>query len=105
METARLENTLSEVYPINVQILKNGIYSGEGRFCTTMKEALQYVRGRGVKVIDYDIDLLMDIDEEDWDVFQEATSEHGKCIGYRQEAFHDVHTYEDGYEERTYIGD
>ena len=32
-------------------------------------------------------------------------SEHGKCIGYRQEAYHDVHTFEDGHEERLYIGD
>ena len=31
--------------------------------------------------------------------------EHGKCIDYRQESFYDVHVFEDGYEERLYIGD
>ena len=32
-------------------------------------------------------------------------SEHGRCIDYRQEAYHDVNVFEDGYEERFYIGD
>lgn len=31
--------------------------------------------------------------------------EHGRCIGYRQEAYHDVHVFEDGHEERLYICD
>lgn len=30
---------------------------------------------------------------------------HGKIVDYRQEAYHDVHVYEDGFEERFYIGD
>lgn len=34
-----------------------------------------------------------------------TVDEHGKCVDYRQEAFHDVHVFEDGHEERTYIGD
>lgn len=35
----------------------------------------------------------------------EVTGEHGRCVEYRQEAYHDVHVFEDGYEERLYIGD
>ena len=35
----------------------------------------------------------------------QATGKHGKCIDYRQEAYHDVHVYEDGHEERIYICD
>lgn len=31
--------------------------------------------------------------------------EHGKCVDYRFEAYHDVHVYEDGYEEWLYIGE
>lgn len=30
---------------------------------------------------------------------------HGKCVGYRQEAYCDVYVYEDGYEEYEDIGD
>ncbi len=30
---------------------------------------------------------------------------HGKLVEVRQEAYHDVYVYEDGYEERFYIGD
>ena len=31
--------------------------------------------------------------------------EHGRCIDYRQEPYHDVHVFEDGYEDWLYIGD
>lgn len=31
--------------------------------------------------------------------------EHGRCIDMRWEAYHDVYVFEDGYEERYYIGD
>lgn len=34
-----------------------------------------------------------------------TANEHGKCVEYRQNAFHDVHVFEDGHEERYYIGD
>ena len=30
---------------------------------------------------------------------------HGKCIDFRMEAYHNVHVYEDGYEDWDYIGD
>ena len=53
--------------------------------------------------------LWWGLDKEDWDAIPASETpmerEHGKCIGYRQEAYHDVHIYEDGYEDRTYIGD
>lgn len=43
--------------------------------------------------------------EEELKAMPEVVGEHGKCIDYRQEAYHDVHVFEDGYEERFYIGD
>lgn len=33
------------------------------------------------------------------------SKEHGKVVEYRQEAYCDVKVYEDGYEERFYIGE
>lgn len=30
---------------------------------------------------------------------------HGAIVEYRMEAYHDVKVYEDGYEDRMYIGD
>lgn len=30
---------------------------------------------------------------------------HGRIVSERQEAYHDVYTYEDGYEFRYYIGE
>lgn len=30
---------------------------------------------------------------------------HGKVVGYRQDPWHDVTIYEDGYEDRFYIGE
>lgn len=42
-----------------------------------------------------------EIEEEiDW-----SKSPHGKPIGTRFDSYHDVTIYEDGYEERYYIGD
>jgi len=35
----------------------------------------------------------------------ESPGKHGKIIDTHFEAFHDVTVYEDGYEERFYIGD
>lgn len=40
---------------------------------------------------------------DNWPEPQE--SEHGPVIGYRQDAYHDVIVYADGYEEKFYIGD
>lgn len=53
-----------------------------------------------------DIVFLWDMTDDETDEFfgEPKISDHGKCIGYRQELFHDVHIYEDGYEERMYIG-
>ena len=31
--------------------------------------------------------------------------EHGKIVGYRMDPYHDVTIYEDGYEDRFYIGE
>lgn len=30
---------------------------------------------------------------------------HGRAVGYRQDPYHDVTIYEDGYEDRFYIGE
>lgn len=35
----------------------------------------------------------------------EPVKPHGKVVDFRQEAFYDVTVYEDGYEDRFYIGD
>ena len=35
----------------------------------------------------------------------DVVGEHGRCIDYRQDAYFDVHVFEDGYEERIYICD
>ena len=43
--------------------------------------------------------------EEELESMPEVVGEHGKCVDYRQEAYHDVHVFEDGHEERLYIGD
>lgn len=37
-----------------------------------------------------------------WDRFYAV---HGALLEFRQEAYHDVRIYADGYEERDYIGD
>lgn len=36
---------------------------------------------------------------------QQAYKPHGDSVDFRQEAYHDVRVYEDGYEEMFYIGD
>ena len=41
----------------------------------------------------------------DFDNCVTKQSEHGKVVDYRMEAYCDVMVYEDGYEERYYIGD
>ena len=53
-------------------------------------------------------DLLawMDGDEHALDGWNEpAEGEHGPVVMYRQDAYHDVLIYADGFEERFYIGD
>lgn len=106
METAIITGMhYTNEYTINVQVWKDGIYSGEGRYCKTMKEAVQFIRSRRLTVEDCDVDLLFGLDADDWDVFPEPNMPHGACIEYRQEAYHDVKVYEDGYEDRMYIGD
>ena len=47
----------------------------------------------------------MNGDEYALDEWPEPKREHGALIEYRQEAFHDVFVYEDGFEYRFYIGD
>lgn len=47
-----------------------------------------------------------DGDENHFKDWEEPTpSEHGKVVDYRCEAFYDVTVYEDGYEDRYYVGD
>lgn len=52
-----------------------------------------------------DIKMPWEYTDEEMSAMPMVNGEHGKCIGYRQDAYHDVHIYEDGYEERLYIGD
>ena len=52
-----------------------------------------------------DIKMPWQYSEEELSEMTDCVGEHGRCIEYRQEAYHDVHVFEDGYEERTYIGD
>lgn len=52
---------------------------------------------------DFDIDDEPDDGEIGyWERFH---AEHGALVEVRQEAYHDVRIYADGYEERDYIGD
>ena len=49
------------------------------------------------------LDLLDQIPEEEWNTLPDP--KHGKLVRVRQAAYHDIYEYEDGYEERFYIGD
>lgn len=49
---------------------------------------------------DYTDEEIEDEKNTDW-----SKSPHGKPIGTRFDPYHDVTVYEDGYEERYYIGD
>lgn len=52
------------------------------------------------------IELICLMDQpERWP--EPVPGEHGKCIDYRQDphGFYDVHVFEDGYEDRSWIGD
>lgn len=46
------------------------------------------------------LDLFFAYQEE-----PESTSKHGKVVEYRFDAYNDIKVYEDGHEERYYIGD
>ena len=46
-----------------------------------------------------------DYEDDELTGMHEVIGEHGRCIDYRQEAYHDVHVFEDEYEERLYICD
>lgn len=55
-----------------------------------------------------DIDIFMGIVNETIGMRPQLSPEekiHGKVVKTRMEAYHDVTVYEDGYEERDYIGD
>lgn len=52
-----------------------------------------------------DIGLLYDEAAADHIIISNMEKTHGKIVDRRVEPFHDVTVYEDGYEERFYIGD
>lgn len=52
-----------------------------------------------------DIKFPWEYSDEELAEMSEVGGEHGRCIGYRQDAYHDVHIFEDDYEEKMYIGD
>ena len=52
-----------------------------------------------------DIKMPWEYTDDELAAMPEITGEHGRCIGYRQEAYHDIHVFEDGHEEWLYIGD
>lgn len=105
MESARIEASSHPEYPINVQVWKNGIYTGEGRFCKDIKEAIQYVRCRNILVEKIDNYFVFGLEEDDWDVFPVPQCKHGRLVELKQEAYNDIYIYEDGYVYRNYIGD
>ena len=41
--------------------------------------------------------------DEELSTIPDVIGPHGRCVGYRQEAYHDVYVYDDGYEEWVYI--
>jgi hypothetical protein len=43
--------------------------------------------------------------DEELAAMPEVIGEHGRCIDIRLDAYNDVYVFEDGYEERFYIGD
>lgn len=47
----------------------------------------------------------MDSDEREWPSEKEFVGSHGKIVKVQQVAFCDIMIYEDGHEERFYIGD
>lgn len=48
----------------------------------------------------------LDGDEHALDAWPEPEiGVHGRLLTVRQEAYHDIYVYEDGFEERDYIGD
>lgn len=57
-------------------------------------------------VLDY-LDDNWDGTEDDAEdgYWEEMRRLHGPIVDYRMEAYHDVRVYEDGYEDRMYIGD
>lgn len=63
---------------------------------------------------EFDLEDLFRYLDENWDGTEEEPSSgyweemyrlHGPVVDYRMESYHDVRVYEDGYEERMYIGD
>lgn len=64
---------------------------------------------KGVEDMPFDFDVLMEIfsneDVEIGDNLSPNVRLHGPIIGTRFDAYYDVTIYEDGYEERYYVGD
>ena len=52
-----------------------------------------------------DIRFPWEYTDEEITAMSEAIGEHGRCIDYRQDAYCDIHIFEDGHEERLYIFD
>lgn len=52
-----------------------------------------------------DIRFPWEYTDEEIAEMPETVGEHGRCVDYRQDAYCDVHIFEDGYEERLYICD
>ena len=40
----RITKTENSEYPYNVQVLADGTYCGNGRFCRSLDEAMEYIR-------------------------------------------------------------
>lgn len=59
----------------------------------------------GMSDFDIAIGIVMGEIEPDPNKLTPMEKMHGKIISVEQTAFHDITTYEDGHEERYYIGD
>lgn len=61
-------------------------------------------KAKGMSDLDIAMGILMgDIEPEEKPSLMERL--HGKVVGSRMDPYHDVTIYEDGYEDRHYIGD
>ena len=73
--------------------------------CGEQQEEAQGVEGKEEVSLMDSIKFPWEYTEKELAEMPEPIGEHGRCIDYRQEAYHDVHVFEDGHEERLYIGD
>ena len=60
---------------------------------------------QNLTALEEDIRFPWEYTDEEIAEMPEEIGEHGRCIDYRQDAYCDIHIFEDGHEERIYICD